>query len=92
MVSVEAINSVLRDIVVFAKKFLLLLLRRKKLAAGDGQSRWVEGISHPRSATLQSATTMQRSLHEAVSHTHITIWPLLLPYTTLAKDIVAMRA
>jgi hypothetical protein len=92
VVSVEALNSVLRDIVVFAKKSLLLLLRRNKLAAGDGQSRWVEGISRPRSATLQPATAMQRNLHEAVRHTHITTWPLFLPYTTPAKNVVAMRA
>ena len=46
MVSVEVLKSVLCEIAVFAK-LLLLSLRRNKLAAWDGQFRWVEGIPRP---------------------------------------------
>ena len=59
MVSVEVLKSVLREIVVSVKKMLLLSLRRNKLAAWDGQSRWSQGTTPPRSATLHPATTMQ---------------------------------
>jgi hypothetical protein len=84
VVSVEVLKSVLCDVVVSAKKWLL---RRHKLAAGDGQSRWIGAMSRPRSATLQPTTAMQCNLHEIVRHAHITMWALLLPFTMPAKDV-----
>ena len=84
VVSVEMLKSVLRDFVVFAKKWLL---RRHKFAAGHGQFRWVEGISRPRSATLQPATAMQCNLHEVLRHAHNTMMDSLPSVVVLAKNI-----
>ena len=64
-----------------------MLLHRHKLAAGDGQPRWIGAMSRPRSATLQPTTAMQCNLLEVVRHAHITMWALLLPFTMPTKDV-----
>lgn len=86
MVSVEVPNPMLHDIVLSAKRLLLLLLRSKQ-ACGAGMAS-LAGLKASLAQGAQNRSPpLQCNAYEAARHAHNTMLALLLPFAVLSKDV-----
>jgi hypothetical protein len=90
VVSVEVLKSMFCDIVVSAKKLLLLLLRPNKLAAGMAI---LAGLTAPLAQGAWDCNQpLQYHAYEVVRHVHNTVLAYSSSFAVPAKDVCRRRA